>query len=114
MSNRFLLTNGSEVNLSDGSTTLFGATIGGSNLSASMPVKTNSTKQLVSTKLNISDINNLQSQLNNSISNPYIGTMEATDFKTNTYNSVNTELSKTINITDAGENTNTTFSTYHI
>ena len=49
MSNKFLLINGSNINLSDGTTTLFGDTIGADNLSASMPVKTNSNKQLVST-----------------------------------------------------------------
>ena len=65
MANKFLLSSDGKNNLSNGSATLFGSTIGASNLSASMPVKTNSTKQLVSTKLNISDINNLQSELDN-------------------------------------------------
>ena len=60
MANKFLLSSDGKTNLSNGSSTLFGSTIGASNL---LPVKTNSTKQLVSTKLDISDINNLQSEL---------------------------------------------------
>jgi hypothetical protein len=92
MSNKFLLSADGKTNLSNGSATLFGATIGAVNFSASMPVKTNSNKQLVSTKLDISDVNNLQSQLDDGVSNPYVGTMEATDFKTSTHSSFNTDI----------------------
>ena len=90
MSNKFLLVDG-EANVTNGTTNLFGATIGGANLLTNYPIKTNSIKQLVSTKLDISDVNNLQSQLDNGISNPYVGIMEATDFKTSTHTSFNTE-----------------------
>ena len=65
MSNTFLLS--SEIDVSNGTTNLFGATIGSANLLTNYPIKTNSTKQLVSTKLDISDINNLQSSLDNGI-----------------------------------------------
>ena len=63
MSDKFLNTGGGEVNLSNGSTTLFGATVGAINLDPSQPVRTNSVRQLVSGKLNISEVNNLQSEL---------------------------------------------------
>ena len=89
MSNKFLLS--TEIDVANGTTNLFGATIGGANLLTNYPIKTNSTKQLVSTKLDISDVNNLQSQLDNGISNPYVGIFEATDFKTSTRTSFNTE-----------------------
>ena len=100
MSNKFL-TYDKNLDLSNGSATLFLGTIGASNLSASMPVKTNANKTLVSEKIQLSDIEGTL------LTNPYVGTMEATDFKTNTYASVNTELGKTINITDAIANTST-------
>lgn len=59
---------GEDSNLSDGSATLFGNTIGAANLLASQPVKTNSIKQLVSSKLDIIDINNLQSEIDDKVS----------------------------------------------
>ena len=82
MSNKFLSTGGSgNSDLSNGSTPIFVASITLDNLEASMPVKTNSVKELISTKLNISDINNLQSELDTVLTNPYQGTLQADDFK---------------------------------
>jgi len=63
MSDKFLNTGGANINLSNGTATLFGATIGAINLDPSQPLKTNSVRQLVSEKLDIADVNNLQSEL---------------------------------------------------
>ena len=71
------------------------------NLVANFPLKTNASKVLVSEKLQLSDIDAVL------VSNPYTGTLEATDFKTNTYNSINTKLGKTINVTGSIANTST-------
>ena len=68
MSDKFLNTGGSGgVNISNGTTDVFAATISAANLDPSRPVKTNSTKTLVSSNLDISDVNNLQSELNRKI-----------------------------------------------
>jgi len=63
MSDKFLGNGGSNINLSNGTATIFGATIGALSLDPSKPIKTNSVRQLVSSKLDIADINSLQSQL---------------------------------------------------
>jgi len=62
MSNKFL-SSGGDINLSNGSQTLFGATIGAVNLNPSAPIKTNSVRELVSEKLDIGDVNNLTDDL---------------------------------------------------
>lgn len=64
MSDKFLGYGQGSVNLTNGSATIFSATLGAASLTASKPVKTNSVKQLVSANLDIPDINNLQTQLN--------------------------------------------------
>jgi len=62
MSNKFL-SSGGDINLSNGSQTLFGSTIGAVNLNPSAPLKTNSVRELVSEKLDIGDVNNLTDDL---------------------------------------------------
>ena len=101
MSDKFLNTNGGILSLSNGTANIFASILGSQNLNPSMPVKTNSVKQLVSSKLDIADVNNLQTALNNSLSNPFKGTLIATDFETTDYFSVNDELSKIENITSS-------------
>jgi hypothetical protein len=64
MANKFL-NPASDINLSNGTATIFGATLGAVNLEPSYPLRTNSVKQLVSEKLNITDITNLRSELDN-------------------------------------------------
>jgi len=64
MSDKFLGSGGGSTNISNGTATLFGSTIGANNLDPSQPLKTNSLRQLVSSKLDIADTNNLQSELN--------------------------------------------------
>lgn len=65
MSNKFLHTTADDGDISSGNLTLYGASLGAVNLNPSQAVKTNSLKQLVSTNLDISDINNLQNSLDN-------------------------------------------------
>jgi len=62
MSNKFL-SSGGDINLSNGSQTIFGATIGAVNLNPSTPIKTNSVREIISEKLDIGDINNLTDDL---------------------------------------------------
>ncbi len=64
MSDKFLGSGQGSLNLANGSATIYSATLGASSLSVSKPVKTNSVKQLVSSNLDITDVNNLQTQLN--------------------------------------------------
>ena len=64
MSDKFLGTGGGgAVNISNGSTNIFGATIGAANLEPSRPIKTNSVSVLVSSNLDIADVNNLTTDL---------------------------------------------------
>ena len=82
MTDKFLSTGGGgNANISNGSVNIFAATLAADNLEPSKAIKTNSVKQLISTNLEIADINNLQSELNNVISNPFAGTLQADDFK---------------------------------
>jgi len=60
-----------DTNVTNGSLDIFGYTLRADNLNASQPLKTNSIKQLISSKLDISDINNLQTELNATIQTPY-------------------------------------------
>jgi len=76
MSDKFL-GYGSSTDITNGTALVYAASLGASNLDPSMPVKTNATRQLVSTKLDISDVNNLQASLNNTISNPFAGELSA-------------------------------------
>jgi hypothetical protein len=68
MSDKFL--GGSSSNLTNGTANLYIANLTIDNLDASLPVKTNSQKTLVTQKLDIADVNNLQSELDGKISNP--------------------------------------------
>ena len=82
MADKFLQTGGGgNANLSNGSVNIFAATLAADNLEPSKAIKTNSVKQLISTNLEIADVNNLQNELDNVISNPYVGTLQADDFK---------------------------------
>ena len=63
MSDKFLGSGQGSVNLSNGSATIYSATLGASSLDPSKPVKTNSVKQLISANLDISEVNSLATQL---------------------------------------------------
>lgn len=104
MSDKFLNIGGTgNGNISNGTATIFGASIGAEDLDPSQPVKTNSTRQLVSTKLDIADINSLQSILDDTLSNPFSGTLQVADLKTTNYTSLDAQLDKIQNIVSATE-----------
>ena len=64
MADKFLNTGGSgQVNLSNGTTNIFAAQLAAANLNPSRPIKTNAVRELVSQNLDISDVNNLQTDL---------------------------------------------------
>jgi len=52
------------------------------NLSASQPLRTDGNRRLVSSNLNIADIDGLQAVLNSTLQTPFDGTIQATDFET--------------------------------
>ena len=71
MADKFLNTGGGgSINLSNGTADIYSSTLGVNSLDPSKPIKTNSVKQLISTNLEISDTNNLQAQLDLTITNP--------------------------------------------
>ena len=67
MSDKFLGYGQGSTNLTNGSATIFASTLGASALDPSKPLKTNSVRQLVSTDLNISDVVNLDTELNEKV-----------------------------------------------
>ena len=71
MSNKFNeFGSGESASVTNGSLDIYGFSLKAENLDANQPLKTNSDKQLVSTQLNISDVVNLQAELDSSIQNP--------------------------------------------
>ena len=85
MGDKFLSTSGSgNADLTNGTANIFAAILGADNLEPSKAIKTNSVRQLISTNLDISDVNDLQTELDNNISNPFVGTLSATNFDTST------------------------------
>jgi hypothetical protein len=71
MSNKFnQYTSEGDANVTDGSLDIYGYTLRAENLDANEPMKTNSIGQLISSKLNIADVVNLQAELDSSIQNP--------------------------------------------
>jgi len=63
MADKFLNAGGGDANISNGTINAFLASLTVANLRSSMPVKTNSVNTLVSSKLDITDVNNLESRL---------------------------------------------------
>ena len=94
MSNKFLGSSGENQDVSNGTVKLYGSLIGAANLKPSQALKTNSQNVLVSSKLFISDVENLQSKLNSAITNPYNQTLKVEDLETKNYFSVEDELQK--------------------
>ena len=63
MTDRFLNTGWGLTNLTNGTANIYVATLASANLDPSAPLKTNSVRQIVSEKLDIADVNNLQTEL---------------------------------------------------
>jgi hypothetical protein len=99
-------------NVTNGSLDIFGYSLRATNLNPSEPLKTNSINQLISSKLEISDVNNLQTELNATIQTPYndgdivitAGNLDALDVVTSGLSSLNVFVGNTegdiINIQD--------------
>lgn len=72
MANKFnQYTSSGQGDSTNGSLDLWGYSLRGSNLNSNSAIKTNSIGQLISTNLNISDIENLQNELDSTLQNPY-------------------------------------------
>jgi hypothetical protein len=93
LSENLPLPTGGDANLQNGTEDLFINSLKVNNLTENLPLKVDSDKDVFSTLLNISDVESLQTNLNNKLQNPYIGTFEATDFTTQNINSVDTSIS---------------------
>ena len=87
------------VSLTNGTSPFFGASLGAVNLDTNQPIKTNSLRQLVSSKLAISDVNGLQTALDSTLTDPFVGTLTVSDLETDNYFSLETELQKIDNFT---------------
>jgi hypothetical protein len=113
MGSKFISTSDGDLRaVSDGSLDILGATLGSQNLTPGFPIKIDAERKLYSTALAISDVVNLQSQLDATIQTPFSGTLEATDFKTANVPSLNTAITdlenKIQNINTSGVVTNIT------
>ena len=93
--------------VTDGSLDILGASLGSQNLTPGFPIKIDAERKLYSTALAIADVVNLQAELDATIQTPYPGTIEATDFKTDT-TSISALENKTQNITAVSGTTNLT------
>jgi len=84
MADKFLSTGGSgSVNISDGSANIFAASLAAANLDPSRPIKTNAVRQLVSTSLDISDTQGLQTELDGKLANPLTADFNFQGFEAN-------------------------------
>ena len=71
---------GGSGDLTDGTATLNVASISISSLTPSTTIKTDLSSKIISSAIDISDVSGLQTALDAAITNPYIGTLQATDF----------------------------------
>ena len=109
MSDRFLNTSGSgNTDLTNGTVNAFLSSLTVSSLAPSLPLKTNSVNTLISARLDIRDINTLESRLDSIVANPFNGVLAATDFETDDYFSLNTEIQKTDNLLASTQTPNIT------
>jgi hypothetical protein len=102
MSSKFLNGSGNVTfnDLTDGSISINAAQIQLSNLIPNLPIKADASQKLYSTYLTAADITGV-------LVNPYIGTIEATDFESKNYFSINDELQKIDNLgASTANNTN--------
>ena len=108
MGSKFISTSDGDLRaVSDGTLDILGASLGGQNLTPGFPIKIDSERKLYSTALAIADVVNLQSELDATIQTPYSGTIEATDFKSDT-TSLSSIETKTQNMNTSGVVTNFT------
>lgn len=79
--------------------------ISASNLDPDRPVKTDNKRRLISSELNIGDVVGLQSVITSMISNPYVGTLSATNFKTDVSDLNSLGVANVTNISNIAYNT---------
>jgi hypothetical protein len=71
---------GGSSDLTDGTANINVASVSISSLTPSTTIKTDLSSKIISSALDISDVSGLQTALDAAITNPYIGTLQATDF----------------------------------
>ena len=72
---------GGSGDLTDGTANISVATISISSLTPSTTMKSDLSSKIISSALDISDVSGLQSELDATIQNPFVGTLQATDFE---------------------------------
>ena len=100
MTSKFLTTSSSD--LSNGTANLYIAQLTVDNLDPALPLKTDNSKTLISSLLNISDVNNLQNELDNVISNPLTSPLDFDGFGANDLSSIEFNLQVTTTTPPAG------------
>ena len=90
---KFNGTSNSNAQLFDGTLDVYLNSIKSAGLTPGLPLKTNASRTLVSEKIQLTDIDAVL------LTNPLVGTLTATDFETDDYFSVNSELQKIDNFT---------------
>ena len=88
----------SDSSLTNGTTNFVGASVSSLNLIPGKPVRADNSQTLVSGQINQSDLSF------SVLANPYVGTIQATDFETDEYFSVSEELQKIENLTGSTPN----------
>ena len=71
---------GGSGDLTDGTANINVASVSISSLTPSTTIKTDLSSKIISSAIDISDVSGLQTALDAAITNPYIGTLQATDF----------------------------------
>ena len=84
---------GNESGLDNGSADIFVNSIKINDISTpGLPLKVDANKEIYSTTLDISDTSGLQAALDATITNPYVGVLQASDFRSDNINSYNTTI----------------------
>ncbi len=99
MSNKFLTSGGSST-LDDGTADIWINSCQLSNTDASKPVRTSASNILVSGDTQISEVTGLQGILDNTLQNPFNGTLQATDIKTNSVRDITENSRINLNSTE--------------
>lgn len=88
----------------DGSVNILGKTLSAVGFSGSSTLKTNMLNEIETVPLEIGDVVNLQTELNNKITNPYNGLIEVVDVRTQDITSLNTSMDRFKHFEAAGVN----------
>jgi hypothetical protein len=95
---KFLFANnsigGSNNNFSNGTSQLHVQSVRIANLDPSKALKTNAVQELISSNLDIADVNNLQTELDSVVRVPYLGTFQASDYRSEDFASLNQKIAE--------------------